>query len=255
MNRDNFIGRGTGVGLVLLLAIAGGGHAAAQPAPPGEVRVTFSKGATSTTIKGQLTGRADVDYLVRGAAGQTLTISLQRPNPSNSFNVISPGNRDAAMFVGDSADHFTARLPADGDYRIRVYLNRAAARRPNASAAYTLTVGITGQALAPREKSQDALLPGTSYHAAASISCVPNPYVDTQLKPCQAFVIRRAQEAATVEIPLGEAWRRHILFEHGKPVAADAPGVFSTTREGDVSIVRFDSGEVYRIPDAFVIGG
>ena len=232
-----------------------GARTAAQPPAPAEVRVTFSKGATSTTITGHLTGRTDVDYLVRAAAGQTLTISLQRSNPSNSFNVISPGNRDVAMFVADGVDHFTARLPADGDYRIRVYLNRAAARRPNASVAYTLTVGVTGRALAPLDKSQDALLPGTPYHASASISCVPNPYVDTQLQPCEAFVTRRGQGSATVEIPLGNAWRRHILFEHGKPAAADAPGVVSTTREGDVTIVRFDSGEVYRIPDAFVIGG
>lgn len=35
-------------------------------------------------------------------------------------------------------------LPVDGDYTVRVYLMRSAARR-NETAEYTLTVGITGQ--------------------------------------------------------------------------------------------------------------
>ena len=70
------------------------------------------------------------------------------------------------MYAGQTGEDFTAVLPTDGDYTIRVYLMRAAARR-NESSDYTLTVGVTGQALAPTPASQDALLPGTPFHASA----------------------------------------------------------------------------------------
>jgi len=63
-------------------------------------RVTFARGASSATIKGQTKGDADVDYLVRAAAGQTLSVSLKVSNRSNYFNVLPPGSQDVAMHVG-----------------------------------------------------------------------------------------------------------------------------------------------------------
>jgi hypothetical protein len=50
-----------------------------------------------------------------------------------------------AIFVGStSGNRFEAELPADGEYTIRVYLMRNAARR-NETANYTLEVGISGE--------------------------------------------------------------------------------------------------------------
>jgi hypothetical protein len=60
-------------------------------------------------------------------------------------------------------------LPTDGIYVVRVYLMRNAARR-NESSNYTLTVGVTGKALAPLAASKDALIPGTKFHASAPTS-------------------------------------------------------------------------------------
>jgi hypothetical protein len=218
--------------------------------------VTFAAGASSATITGQLKGDVTVDYLVRASAGQTLEVTIKASNLSNYFNVLPPGSPDAAMYIGQtSGDTFSGMLPADGDYTIRVYLMRSAARRNEAS-TYTLTVRVTGKALAPLPASQDALLPGTPYHASASLRCVTMPYGDAKPQTCQAFVIRRGVEGtATVEVKQGDRVWRRILFVSGKPVASDSSEKMTSSRQGDVTIVTFESGERYEIPDALVSGG
>ena len=108
-------------------------------------RVQFAKGASSKTITGSIKGDASVDYVVGARAGQTMSVSLKPGNPSNYFNVLPPGS-DTALFVGSSSGNtYSGRLPANGDYRVRVYLMRNAARR-NEAANYTLTIGVTGTA-------------------------------------------------------------------------------------------------------------
>ena len=235
--------------LVLVQSIPAG----AQPAPPRQERVTFAKGASSATIKGQLKGDADVDYVVGAAAGQTISVSLAGSNRSTYFNVLPPGSADVAMHIGQDGGPYTGMLPADGDYKVRVYLMRNAARR-NEVSDYTLTISVTGKALAPLPASQDALLPGTKFHASGSVKCV-QPYGDGKPQQCEAFVIRRGVDGtATVEIP-STAVKRRILFVGGKPVASDSSEKLTFTRQGDVTTVKFESGESYEIPDAFIIGG
>jgi hypothetical protein len=69
-------------------------------------------------------------------------------------------------------------------------------------------------------------------------------------------VIRRgADGTGTVEISLGTAGKRRILFVAGKPVASDALQTMGATRQADETIVRFESGEYHRIPDALLTGG
>jgi len=235
--------------LVLLQPLAAG----AQPAPPRQERVAFANGASSATIKGQLKGYAAVDYLVHAAAGQTISVSLKVSNRSNYFNVLPPGSADVAMHVGQDGGPYTGMLPTDGDYTVRVYLMRNAARR-NEISNYELTVAVTGKPLAPIPASQDALLPGTPFHASGSIACVP-PFGDAKPQQCEAFVIRRGRDGtATVEIPL-KGMKRRILFVQGKPVASDASDTMTFTRQGDVTTVTFESGESYGIVDALIIGG
>jgi hypothetical protein len=235
---------------VLLQSIPAG----AQPAPPRQERVAFAKGASAATIKGQLKGGADVDYLVHAAAGQTISVSLEGSNGANYFNVLPPGSADVAIYVGQDGGPYTGMLPTDGDYAVRVYLMRSAARRNEAS-DFTLTISVTGRALAPLPASQDALLPGTPYHASGSISCLPMPYGDTKPQWCDAFVIRRGVDGtATVEIP-SKGIKRRILFVKGKPVASDSSEKMTATRKGDVTTVKFESGEYYDIVDALIIGG
>jgi len=248
--------------LGLVLSLAGTVAAFAVPAPAAEPgirqeRVQFAKGATSAVVKGRLKGDADVDYLVRAGAGQTLAISLTRSNLANYFNVLPPGSKDVAMYAAQTGEDFTAVLPADGDYTIRVYLMRAAARR-NESSDYTLTVAVTGQALAPTPASKDALLPGTPFHASTKIACLPylEQFRGKKTQQCEAFVIRRGFDGTgTVEIPQENSVPRRILFVKGKPVASDSSDPLTFTRQGDVTTVKLGADEWYEIPDVLVTGG
>jgi hypothetical protein len=230
------------------------GAAAADAAGPRQEKVQFAKGASAAVIKGQLKGDADVDYVVRAAAGQTLSVTLKETNPQNYFNVLPPGSKGSAMFVGDTGEDYTAMLPSDGDYVVRVYLMRPAARRGESS-DYTLTIGVTGKPLAPLPAATDALVPGTSYHATAKIKCVPA--YETTTKDCDAAVIRRGHDGtATVDIA-GAAENRSILFVKGKPVASNASrmDVLSSERKGDVTVVKLGDRERYEVPDALLTGG
>ncbi|MCX7053564.1 MAG: hypothetical protein NTU56_05055, partial [Proteobacteria bacterium] len=203
--------------MVLVLAQSVMGTAVADAGIRQE-KVQFAKGASSAVIKGQLKGDAMVDYVVRAAAGQTLSVELQKTNAQNYFNVMPPGSTGSAMFVGDSGENYSGVLPTDGDYIVRVYLMRPAARRGESS-NYTLTIGASGKALAPIAASQDALVPGTSYHASAKVKCVPA--FETTPRECDAFVIRRGFDGtATIDIP-GSAGKRSILFVKGKPTASN----------------------------------
>lgn len=104
-------------------------------------RVQFARGASSATLYGNLHGYDTVDYVLGARAGQTLSVRLQPTNASAYFNVTKQG-ADEALFIGStSGDQFTGRLPSNGDYVVRVYLMRNAARRDE-HANYTLTIGV-----------------------------------------------------------------------------------------------------------------
>ena len=214
--------------------------------------IQFEKGASQATVRGQVKGDADVDYRVRAGAGQTLAVALKKTNPQNYFNILPPDS-DVAMFVGQTGEDWKGVLPTDGDYTIRVYLMRPAARR-NESSDYTLTVGVTGKALAPVAASKDALIPGTPFHASAAISCVP--LLDPKPQPCEAFVIRRGFDGtATVEVRGANGYKRRILFLKGDPVASDSQDPMTFSRQGDNTLVNFGAEESAEVPDALVRGG
>ena len=218
-------------------------------------RVTFAKGASSATIKGQLKGDETVDYVLRASAGQTLTVTLKTSHGANYFNVLPPDSSDAAMFIGQIGGDFKGILPTDGDYTIRVYLMRSAARR-NESSNYTLTIAVTGKPLVAVPASQDAVIPGSPYHARTPLTCVANPYAERKPQECEAFVIRRGFDGtATVEIKQDGKVKRRILFLKGKPVASDSFESMTVTRQNDRTTVKFDSGEHYEIFDALIFGG
>jgi hypothetical protein len=235
---------------VLSLGLAAGG-AEAQPGIRTE-RVQFAAGASAADVKGQLKGDETVDYKVRAAAGQKITVALKGSNRQNYFNV-NPPESEIAWHVGQDGGPFTGTLPADGDYTIRVYLMRAAARRNEAS-AFTLSVSVTGKPLPPLPASQDALVPGTSFHASTKVTCAT--MIDPKPQPCDAFVVRRGVDGTgTVEVRGRDGYRRRILFVAGKPVSDDAPDPLVATRRGDLTIVTFGTDERFEIPDALVTGG
>ena len=63
----------------------------------------FAKGASSATVKGSLKGDKTIDYKLRAKAGQTMRVTLTTSNASNYFNVLPPGSKDVAIFVGSTA--------------------------------------------------------------------------------------------------------------------------------------------------------
>ena len=125
-------------------------------------RVQFKKGADGATIKGGIKGYQFVDYLLGARAGQTMHVTLQTNNGANYFNVLPPGSNAAIAIGANLGNEWTGTLPVDGDYTVRVYLMRSAARR-NETANYTLSVSITGRA--------DAKVAETPYHATGTVPC------------------------------------------------------------------------------------
>ena len=236
----------------LFTALAAAGLMLALPASAQQQTVVaFVKGTSSATLKGSIKGDQDHNYVVDARAGQTMTVNLQPTKGSPYMNINGPGAIEA-MFIGStSGNSFSGRLPTSGRYVVQVYQMRATARR-NETANYTLTVAVKGGATAAKPSS-DALVAGTKYNATADISCVTSD--GGKPGPCKAGVIRRGGGDATVELKTPDGGQRRIFFTGGSATGSDAEASFNVTRQGDLQIVRIGAIEVYRIPDAFVVGG
>ncbi len=126
------------VTMALLLAAGG-----AQAQDIRTERVAFAAGTSGSLIEGSVTGQQIVDYVVTASSGQMLSVDMQTSNASAYFNVL-PAGASEALFIGSTSGN-VADLPlsAAGDYVIRVYLMRNAARRDE-TASYSLAIGIRG---------------------------------------------------------------------------------------------------------------
>ena len=104
-------------------------------------RVRFPRGTMGTIIHGRIRGYDVIDYLVGVRSGQQMTVSLRPDNDSTYFNVTAPGEAEA-FFHGDS-DGGDAQFTTDanGDYKVRVYIFRNAAREGLVS-NFTLEISI-----------------------------------------------------------------------------------------------------------------
>jgi hypothetical protein len=234
----------------------GEGACLSSPRDRNQKVVELPRDRSTHTLKGRIHGNEYVDYRVPAAAGQTLSVKLTGSHPQNYVNVLPPGS-ELAMFVGSSAgNRFERIVPADGDYVVQVYLMRAAARR-NAASNYSLQIDVTGKTLPPVPAKQDALIPGTPFHASASVPC--KVAFSPQVQRCEAFVIRRGFDGtATLEIrwPQGTITvARHVLLIKGRPVSTDSTLELTHAREGDELIINVGSDEQFRIPDALPFGG
>jgi hypothetical protein len=217
----------------------------------------FAKGASSATVTDSLTGEKTIDYKLRAKAGQTMSVTLKTSNAANYFNVLPPGSRDVALFVGStSGNEWTGPLPADGEYTIRVYLMRSAARR-NEAAKYTLTVGITGSVVASTALGAapvgDAKVKGTPYHATGTVPCSfgTAPQGSAQ---CGFGVIRGKAANAELHLTPPGGLKRKLTFAGGK-VSSDADAKVKASKNGYMWSVDVNDYEHYRIPEAVISGG
>ena len=105
-------------------------------------QVVFESGKDSTIIEASISGYAIRDYALDVETGQHMDIRLKTTNTAAYFNVLAPGEKDVAMFIGSIAgDHFTQSAEQSGVYTLRVYMMRSAARR-NEIADYTLSIAL-----------------------------------------------------------------------------------------------------------------
>ena len=118
--------------------------ATALPAQPTRTqRINQWAGAAPTRINGSLTGRETIDYVVPAAAGQSLRVELTAGSTSAYFDVTAPGAESAMFYGSSSGARFEGKVPASGDYTVRVHLVPSAARR-GTSTRYTITFAVAG---------------------------------------------------------------------------------------------------------------
>jgi hypothetical protein len=214
-------------------------------------RIQFKKGAVTAAVKGRIKGYETVDYLLAANTGQTMQVALQTSNGANYFNVLPPGS-DAAIAIGSTLGNtWTGTLPVDGDYTVRVYLMRSAARR-NETANFTLTVGITGRA--------DAKAAGTPYHATGHVPCSvgTDPKGSAQ---CSFGVIRRAPGHADVylaspgyDVTLHKDKLRVLRFAGGRVTSSDPKEKVVFEKQADTWSIGVDDFHFYVIPEAVIDG-
>ncbi|WP_313616486.1 hypothetical protein [Agrobacterium sp.] len=239
---------GTVVGLLSVASVA----------DAAEQTVRFKPGASFATLNGAIKGYDGQDYRLGAKAGQVMSVLFKPGNRSCYFNVLPPGSQDVAIFVGStSGNEFSANLQATGDYVIRVYLMRNAARR-NEQCKYSFTVEISGeQTGAVDAPSTDALVPGTDFNATSEVPCAR---VSGQPSTsCKAGVVRRGNGDADVTIFWPDGGTRVLFFKQGKFAGADtsqADGAAKLSSSVDNGLYFIRVGEQrFEIPDALVFGG
>lgn len=230
----------------------------AQQGIPQE-RVNFKAGASSATLSGSIKGDDAIDYVLGAKAGQTMSVTLKTSNNANYFNVLPPGSQ-AAIVIGSTVGHeWTGTLPADGDYTIRVYLMRSAARR-NETARYTLSVGIT---TGPPGKAPhgDARVAGTPYHATSLVPCSVGPDPKGSAT-CSVGVIRGGAGEADVylaspgyDVKLHKDQLRILRFRGDKVSSANAKERVTAVKRGDEWSIAVNDFYFYTIPEAVIVGG
>lgn len=101
------------------------------------------RGETPVTIRGRLTGpdKSTKDYVVHVKEGAALSVALKATKASSTHFNILPPNSSEALFVGEMEDkaQWKQQVKVSGNYTVRVYLNRAVARR-GAKSDYTLSI-------------------------------------------------------------------------------------------------------------------
>ncbi len=226
-------------------------------AQAGEIQVKpvqFAKGHSSATIQGRIKGDQTIDYTLRAKAGQTMSVALKTGNGANYFNVLPPGSNDEAIFVGSTdGNKWSGTLPADGEYKVRVYLMRSAARR-NETASYTLNVGITGTPKAAelgKAPASDAKVKGTPYHATGPLPCSLGKEKPLQ---CEFGVIRGKPGNAEVHITPPGGLKRVLTFMGGT-VTTNPGEKVKAVKQGDDWSVEVNDYEHYTVPEAVISGG
>jgi hypothetical protein len=100
----------------------------------------------------------------------------------------------------------------------------------------------------------DALVPGTDYHATGRIPCALDGQPD--VKDCEFGVTRGSPGIATVFITVPNGFVRVLAFDNGKVAPQSSVTSFEFSRDQDNTLVKVNGqDESYTIPDAVIFGG
>jgi hypothetical protein len=220
-------------------------------------RVTFEPGTDSAVIKGTITGYAVVDYMLGARQGQTMTVDMSTDNSASYFNILAPGEDQVALFNGSiNGNQYETILPASGDYTVRVYMMRSAARRDEV-ANFSLSFAITGSAAATAPSgaapAADAKVEGTPYHAIGQVPCSMGD-APPGTAQCDFGVIRGEPGNAEVHITPPGGFERVLSFG-GDTVSSDADARVQAQKKGDTWVIEVNDYEHYQIPEAVITGG
>ncbi|WP_224482815.1 hypothetical protein [Robertkochia aurantiaca] len=205
-------------------------------------------------IQDQLKGYKIRDYLFNARAGQLLEVEMTTDNLANYFNIMEPQEEFVAVFNSSiDGNEFRGTLNGTGEYRIRVYLMRSAARRDE-NAQYELRLKLEDSVVFKR--SSDVRVPGTEFHAIGQIPCSNNGI--SVLGSCEFGVIREGNGNAKVYITKDDGSMRLIIFKNGMvdlKESAETPeeNWKVSKRSGTFNIVVGE--ERYEIPEAVIYGG
>jgi hypothetical protein len=185
-----------------------------------------------------------------------MNVSLATKHTATYFNILAPGENEVAMFNGSTSENqYEGTLPKSGDYKIRVYMMRSAARRDEV-ANYRFEIIINGGGAQSSGPEDDAKVPGTDFHATGEIPCSMGGGQPTG--SCAFGVTRRGGGSGTVTVTRPDGRKRQIYFEKGLATGCDRSqadsGEFRTSRQDDLTIVQI-GGERYEFPDAVINGG
>lgn len=222
-------------------------------------RIQFEPGTTGTAIQGSITGYEIVDYKLGARAGQAMTVTMATDNTANYFNLMAPGETEVAFFNGSvNENSYEGTLPETGDYTIRVYLMRSAARRPE-TANFTLTLEIAASDSGDvgQHDRVDALVPGTEFHATGSIPCARE--AGQPMGECEFGVVREGDGNGYVKVFWPDGGNRVLFFEDGKLTSfdwseADGDAELTVEKEADLFMVRIRD-QRFEIPEAVIFGG
>jgi hypothetical protein len=203
-------------------------------------------------------GYQTVDYVLGASKGQSMNVSMATKHTATYFNVLAPGEREVAFFNGSQGENqFEGTLAATGDYTIRVYMMRSAARR-NEKADYRLEMIVTGK-VQPAASSGSSATHASSEHydATGKVPCAQ--YKSQPMGQCEFGVTRTGNAGARVVIALPDGSKRTIVFIDGRATSASlgegaVDVAVSAQRDGDLNKVSVGD-ERYEIPDAVVSGG
>ena len=230
-----------------------------------KVPVQFAKGKSGATIKGSITGDQTVDYTLRAATGQTMTVKLSG-NSGVYHNVMPPGSTGEALFVGSRDGNVsTTTLPASGEYTVRVYQMGQASRSGKRS-NFTLNLAIAGGAPAAASTlsaDDDKMVEAAAragegrFNATGKIPCAKDK--GQPMGQCDFGVARAGGGTAAVLITRLDGRKRLIYFKAGKAVGADLSQAdgnmdFKAGKEADLFMIRAGN-ERYEIPEAVIFGG